>query len=111
MTKRIKRSRRKKALPVKRKRLSFTIVVDAQPIVVQYKPRCMGEMDQFEFRSPHEPPRRIPVSETGYLCHFADMAEVKAAASPQDFARDMALTLLRSRCKPRPDDRNQLSLF
>ena len=49
------------------------------------------------FEARYQPPRRIPVSDTGYLSHFASMEDVKAAKSPQDFAREEALALLRSR--------------
>ena len=35
------------------------------------------DLGQFVFRSPHKPARRIPVSQTGYRSHFADMSEVE----------------------------------
>jgi FAD/FMN-containing dehydrogenase len=41
----------------------------------------------FEFRSPHQPPRRIPVSATGYRSHFAPMSAVEAEPSRQEYAR------------------------
>jgi hypothetical protein len=104
-------SRRPKRRTASRKAATFAIVVEAQPMTVRYRPRWMADQAMFEFRSPHKPPRRIPVSETGYLCHFAPMDEVKAAASPRDFAREVALDIILSRCKWRPEDRNQLSLF
>ena len=67
----------------------------------------------FEFRSPHEPARRIPVSETGYRSHFAAMSEVEDAASPKDYARVIALTFIR-RALPasiRAAEKMQPSLF
>ena len=102
--------RRKKARPGRKRYVSFRIAVEAQEMVVSYRPNRFGGMGQFEFRSPHKPPRRIPVSETGYLSHFASMEEVKAAKSPKDFARDEALALLRSRRRVR-DEANELPLF
>jgi len=104
-----KPSRRKKARPVKAGRKTFTITVEAQPMVVSYQPLRSG-YGHFEFRSPHKPPQRIPVSETGYHSHFVSMADVKEARSPQDFAREFASALLRSK-QSRPDDPRQLMLF
>jgi hypothetical protein len=105
-----KPSRRRKAPPTKRRRITFRIVVEAQPMAVSYEPRWMGDMAMFEFRSPHRPPRRIPVSETGYRSHYASMEEVEAAKSPQDFALEEARAILRSMCQRREDPK-QLPLF
>jgi hypothetical protein len=104
-----KLTRRKKASPAKSGRKTFTITVEAQPMVVSYQPLKSG-FGHFEFRSPHEPPRRIPVSDTGYHSYFASMRIVKASRSPQDFAREVAFALLRSK-QSRPEDPRQLSLF
>ena len=104
-----KPSRRRKARPAKAGRKTFTITVEAQPMVVSYQPLRSG-YGHFEFRSPYKPPRRIPVSETGYRSHFASMADVKESRSPQDFAREYALALLCSK-QSRPEDPRQLALF
>jgi hypothetical protein len=80
-------------------------------MLVDYQPHWMDDTGHFEFRSPHEPPRRIPVSETGYRSHFAPMEDVEAATSPQDYARDVVHALLRSRQPARSEDRDQLPLF
>jgi len=104
-----KLSRRRKARPANVGRKTFTITVEAQPMVVSYQPSRTGD-GHFEFRSPHKPPRRIPVSETGYRSHFASLEDVKEASSPQDFAREFALALLRSK-QSRPEDPRQLALF
>jgi hypothetical protein len=100
-------SRRK----AKKRNITFTLVVEAQAMIVKYMPDWMVDMGQFEFRSPHKPPRRIPVSETGYRSHFARMDEVEACASPQDYARDYVLAQLRSRHATRSEDHDQLPLF
>jgi hypothetical protein len=105
-----KRRKTKKASPAKRRRQTFRIVVEAQPIAVSYEPHWMGDMAMFEFRSPHKPPRRIPVSETGYRSHYAPREEVEAAKSPQAFALEEARALLRSMCHRR-EDPQQLPLF
>jgi hypothetical protein len=102
--------RRTKARPAKKRRITFRISVEAQPVVVRYQPNWMGDMGQFEFMSPYKPPRRIPVSETGYRSHYVVMDEVRAAKSPQDFAREEALALLHSRRRGR-DEANELPLF
>jgi hypothetical protein len=75
-------------------------------MIVKYVPDWMVDMGHFEFKSPHQPPRRIPVSETGYRSHFAPMDEVDGATSPEEYARDYALSRLRS-----PRDKDQLPLF
>jgi hypothetical protein len=98
-------SRRK----AKAKAITFTIVIEAQKMIVTYMPDWMVDMGHFEFRSPHKPPRRIPVSETGYRSHFAPMDEVKGAASPEDYAREYALSRLRPRHSTSNDE--QLPLF
>jgi hypothetical protein len=61
----------------------------------------------FEFRSPHERPHRIPVSKTGYRSHFAPMLDIETEASPQEYARCVALGF------PPPRDWNggRLALF
>jgi hypothetical protein len=104
-----KSARRTKARPAKAGRKTFTITVEAQPMVVSYQPLRSG-YGHFEFRSPHKPPRRIPVSETGYHSYFASIEDVKEARSPQDFAHEFASALLRSK-QSRPEDPRQLALF
>jgi hypothetical protein len=105
-----KPSRRKKARPARKRPMTFRISVEAQEMIVTYNPRWTSYFGQFEFRSPHNPPRRIPVSQSGYLSHFVPTAEVKAAKSVQAFARDEALTLIQCKLSRRPDPR-QLPLF
>jgi hypothetical protein len=106
-----KRKRRTKAKPVRNRRMTFKISVEAQEMTVSYRPRSMGDMGQFEFRSPHRPPRRIPVSESGYYCHFASMEDVEAAMSPQVYAREAALALLPWRRTTRQPDDLELPFF
>ena len=65
----------------------------------------------FEFRSPHEPAARIPVSETGYLSHFAPMSDIRVAASPEDYARSFVETVVGLGRKGAHSDQRQLSLF
>lgn len=105
-----KPSRRRKAPPAKRRRMTFTLTVEAQPMIVSYEPHWMRDFGQFEFRSPYKPARRIPVSETGYRSHHAPMADVEAAASPQDYARAIVLAVLGSK-QSKPEDPRQLALF
>jgi len=101
-------SSRRKA---KKRLITFTLVIEAQEMIVDYQPNWMADTGHFEFRSPDEPPRRIPVSETGYRSHFAPMDEVEAAASPQDYARDVALALLQSRKATKSRSDVELPLF
>jgi hypothetical protein len=106
-----KPSRRKKAKPVKNRRMTFRISVEAQPVVVRYQPNWMDDMAHFEFRSPYRPPRRIPISESGYYSHFAAMEDVKAAKSPQRYASEAALALLPWRWTKTGQASGELPLF
>jgi hypothetical protein len=109
MTKKL--PRRKKVRRAKARRSIFKITVESQPMVVTYEPRWLkSNYAHFEFRSPHKPVRRIPVSETGYLSHFASIEDVKDARGPQNFAREFVFTVLRSK-QSRPEDPRQLALF
>jgi hypothetical protein len=97
--------------PAKKRAITFSRIVEAQEMIVKYKPDWMVDMGQFEFRSPHKPVRRIPVSETGYRSHFARMVDVEASTSPHDYAREFVVAQLRSRQPVRAEDRDQLPLF
>jgi hypothetical protein len=95
------------------KKIRFTLSVEAQEMVVDYQPHWLKDVGHFEFRSPFEPPRRIPVSETGYRSHFGDMDDIAAAGSPQEYARMVVLAQLRGQPKARMevDDEEQPMLF
>lgn len=99
-----------------KRKIAFRLVVEAQKMLVSYEPNWSGgefAYGHFEFRSPHEPPRPIVVSETGYLSHFAPMGEVESAANPERYARDFVLAVLDSGSKARREasESGQLSLF
>jgi hypothetical protein len=97
--------------PVSDGRTTFTIVVEAQEMVVDYRPYWMSDYGQFAFRGPHKSPRRIPVSEVGYRSHFAPMEEVEASPNPEDYVREVALAFMRSERRTTEGDSNQLPLF
>jgi hypothetical protein len=103
--------------PKKAKRtISFRLVVEAQEMLVAYEPNWsegVYPMGHFEFISPHKPPRRIAISQTGYHSHFAAMEEVKAYESPEAYARAFVLSVLDAsrNAKSKTTDRRQLSLF
>lgn len=104
------------AVPKPKRKVAFRLIVEAQEMLVEYKPNWSeGEyaFGHFEFKSPHEPPRRIAISETGYLSHFAPMAEIEAFESPEAFARAYVESVLNAvqKGKSRTTDRKQLSLF
>ena len=85
-------------------------------MLVDYTPNYMTgtyPVGHFEFRSPHQPPRRIPVSETGYRSHFAPMPDIEAEASPQEYARLVTLAFIRRAPAPviRNESREQPTLF
>jgi hypothetical protein len=101
--------------PAKPKKVHFPLVIDCQEMRVTYTPDWSdGEFaaGHFEFRSPHKPPRRIPVSETGYLSHFAAMTRIQEAETPEAYARSFTEATIGLFGKRRKnDDRRQLSLF
>jgi hypothetical protein len=75
----------------------FTLTIDAQEMQVRYRPQYFvaGDYAHFEFTSPHDPRRRIPVSETGYRSYFAPTWEIAAAPSVEEYARAVALNVMR----------------
>ena len=80
----------------------FTLTIDAQDINVSYLPNYIQGVDPYallEFRSPHEPRRCIPVSETGYRSYFAPMREIEAAPSVEEYASMVALVLARQKLR------------
>jgi hypothetical protein len=104
------------AVPKPKRKIAFRLVVEAQEMLVEYEPNWSeGEFacGHFEFKSPHKPPRRIAISETGYQSHFAPMAEIDAYESPEAYARAYVESVLNAfqKGKSRMTDRKQLSLF
>jgi hypothetical protein len=105
-----------KAAKKTKRTICFRLVVEAQEMLVTYEPNWsegVYPMGHFEFKSPHKPPRRIAISETGYHSHFAAMEEVKAYESPEAYARAFVLSVLDASRKgaSRTTNRKQLSLF
>ena len=95
--------------------ITFTLTIDAQEMRVEYIPNRFTSfpVGHFQFFSPHEPRRRIPVSKTGYRSHFAPMPEIRPP-SPQEYAH--ALALIHAGSAPQTDadeadDGDQLTLF
>ncbi|MGO9269571.1 MAG: hypothetical protein ACLQOO_04835 [Terriglobia bacterium] len=91
----------------------FTVTIDAQDIEVRYRPYYIDGLDPyaiFEFTSPHQPRRRIPVSATGYRSFFAPMDEIEAAPSVEKCACMVALVLARE-FGPYAEDVGQLALL
>jgi hypothetical protein len=90
----------------------FTISVEAQEMRVSYRPDWMAGYDHIQFFSPHEPARRIPVSETGYRSHFSPPGEVALFPTIEEYAHELALALMRQkRPSDEGEDEAQGSLF
>ena len=92
----------------------FTLTIDAQEMTVRYLPywtKGLAPYGHFEFKSPSEPRRRIPVSETGYRSYFAPMHEIEDAPSVEEYARIVALAIIARQSGPAAEDADQLSLF
>jgi hypothetical protein len=108
-----KRSRAKAPARSRPRPQKFKISVEGQEMLVEYEADWMEGMGHFQFRSPHKPERRIPVSETGYRSHFASMEEITDAESPAAYARDYALSVIRYGAGRRvqTDDASQPSLL
>ena len=101
-----------KAAHTKPKKIRFELVIEGQRMLVDYVPYWMADTGHFEFRSPHVPARRIPVSESGYRSHFAAMEEIEDEASPQDYARLAAPAIIRQHAGRRVEENSdQLALF
>jgi hypothetical protein len=93
---------------------TFVLTIDAQEIRVRYQPNYIGGTDPYaliEFTSPHEPRRRIPVSETGYRSFFAPMCEIEAAPSLEKYTGLVAMFLINEQRSPELADADQLDLF
>ena len=96
--------------------ITFTLTIDAQEVRVRYRLHYFVTADygHFEFTSPSEPRRRIPVSETGYRSHFSPMHEVEAAPSVEEYALALARALMTSAACPEENaesDDRQFALF
>jgi hypothetical protein len=103
---------RRKVKPAPKGPVTFTIVVEDQKMVVDYQRNWTATTGLFEFRSPHNPPQRIPISESGYRRHIARVRDVEAS-SPQDYAREFVLAVATGRTKrlSRRNDRDRPRLF
>jgi hypothetical protein len=93
-----------------RTRQSFSLTFDSQQMSVTFTPYRFSNYGHIEFRSPHMPPRRIPVSETGYRSHFAPMDEIEEAPNLETYAEALARALI-SQGRKRQDDESQFGLF
>jgi hypothetical protein len=102
---------RKKAPVKKTTKKTFTITVEAQPVVVCYEPNAYYDMAHFEYRSPHQPPRRIPYSDTGYFSHFVSMDRLKGVKDVPAFARNQLLAFVRYESKSYDKRAVELPLF
>ena len=93
--------------------ISFTIIVEGQAMHVRYQPDYFASIGyaHFEFSSPHEPRRRIPLSETGYRSHFVLREEVEAAPDEGTYAQALALALMRHAPVEDDDAEPELALF
>ncbi len=96
--------------------VTFTVTIAGQEVVVQYHARYFVAADvaHLAFRSPHVPPRRIPLSETGYWSHFVPMHELSSAPSVEEYAIAVARAVMQEKLSLKETDREegaQLALF
>ena len=90
--------------------ITFTLTIEAQTMRVRFRPERFAGYGHFEFTSPHQPKRRIPVSETGYLSYFAPMWQIAEAPSAEAYAQALALEMM-NRQKDDEKAAPQLALF
>jgi hypothetical protein len=96
--------------------IHFTITVDHQPVKVRVRPHYHPNfLAHFEFRSPCEPARQIPMSRTGYTSQFVYRSDMRDVDDIEAFALELAqaLTAEANYTKPqkRQRDAAQGSLF
>lgn len=87
---------------------TFTVHFDGQPIEVRYTKDYFAGHDHFEFVSPYNPPKPIPVSETGYRSRFVPGEEVLNAARLELYAQELLVALMNAGSPINPD---QFTLF
>lgn len=77
----------------------FTVEVGGERVAVEYTRDyfALSSTDHFQFRSPADPPRPLPISPSGYLSHFAPGEQVDALGGPEAFARRYAEEVLAGR--------------
>ncbi len=85
-----------------RPKTTFTITLRGQQVVVAYVPEYFRGVDHFEYLSPHDPPRPIPISETGYRSQFANVADVQKAGGPEPYAIQYAEGELAQKGRKKP---------
>ena len=72
-------------------KITFEINVNSQVMIVKYDPDYIPRyLAHFEFHSPYQPPKQIPVSETGYLSHFVHVESLKNVKDIKDYACQIA---------------------
>ena len=73
----------------------FSLTIEGQQIDIAYTPNKYADHGHFEFHSPHQPPRRILISETGYRSYFAPMWKVEEVGCPQACAEAIIKALMK----------------
>lgn len=95
--------------------VEFSIMVEGQQMLVRYCAYYFRYGDyaigHLEFFSPHEPIRRIPISDTGYRSHFAEMVEIESFARVDEYAVAVVMAHRSDREQLEDDDDVQGSLF
>ncbi|MBA4067187.1 MAG: hypothetical protein C0501_26475 [Isosphaera sp.] len=65
---------------------SLTFPLLGGEVRAEYTPGYFRGQDHFQFRSPHDPVRPMPLSEGGWWSHFADADAVEACGGPEAYA-------------------------
>jgi hypothetical protein len=77
----------------------FTIEAEGLPVRVRYRPGSFEAMGlaHMEFMSMAQPPKPIPISNTGYRSHFCAPEAVAQLGTPEAYARAYCKAMLRKR--------------
>lgn len=93
---------------------TYKIIIDAQEMIVSYEPNYITRfLAHFEFHSPFNPPKRIPVSDTGYYSHFAYVEELKHFSSIEEYVYRVSQAMIEQKFNADSNDGedSQMTLF
>lgn len=96
-------------------KITYEITIDSQPMIVHYEPDSIGNIvGHFEFLSPHNPRKRIPLSETGYRSEFIFMDVLRNIQDMEAYIYDLANHIIKEETNRETIDKEneeQMALF
>lgn len=95
----------------KQPKIKFNLIFEGQEVIVKYNPDYFTGFDHFEFISPYNPKRHIPLSKSGYCSHFAPRWEVESAPCIEAYVYELMTLLVDDESISRRPDTDQIKLF